>query len=236
MKFHIRGSLGAQILSIVSAYAIAINKNKSITDFIINSGNYKKRIEELYPELHEDIRYFESVIDFKSKPNITVQNGTSKTICDIPVAKLICQHIQKIRNELSISYTKQYTVQNNAVHIRYLEDRRLCTIDTYAKLLEHVRDPIIFSDSLDIVKSHFNSYKYSEQNDIICDWLSLTKSNNIYATPSSFSWTPGFLNEDINIHILPKHLCEHHSQFPQWDIIDCFVKQLPNFHYYDFHK
>jgi len=227
MQIQIRGSLGTQVLQILLGYAIAYEKKENVKSIKVNAYNYGQEIENLYPELHTDILYFKEVLDFQTQPNVEVVSGTQKVKYNVKSVELLCKHIEKIRKEITIKHTHESSTYENILHVRYLKDRRLCSMETYETVAGQLNNPTIFVDDKNYLE-RFKDYECSENDTTIGDWLSLSKAKRVYGIPSTFMWTPALLNETLDVQCFHRDMCYPYGFWKEFDVL---VRNLQNFNY-----
>lgn len=243
MNFDIRGSLGVQITSIIAAYAIAFEKKAKVENLIINSGSYRKEIEEMYPLVNDDHTYFNDVILFKEPPNIctTRYAGYGKTNAyTVENASLICKHLDAIRRSISIKpFLNSF---DDVVHVRYLKDKRACRIDSFVDMADFVGRESPATVTFDSEESFMEFDKVAKQRGVEYmrskysvaqvkhEWLAIAHSNKCYGIPSAFSLSAALLNPNLEFHSLMQSECTYGDVIPQhdWDAFTVFVNKLDN--------
>ena len=136
-EFNIRGGLGTQILSLCACYAIAIEKNQTVSKLIFNHGSYTADTKD------PDIVFVDSILGFKNKPEYAIVNGTSKTSPFVRSnANLIIKHWDAIQQEVFLKKKYRQTSEN-IVHIRQ-KDRAIVSIEKFDKLISN--DTVVISD------------------------------------------------------------------------------------------
>lgn len=240
MIFDVRGGLGVQITSIIAAYAMSIETDAPITALRINKGSYRKEIEEMYPEVNSDHRYFEKVLEFKNPPKIIEVDGFGKTNAfRFQTARLIGKHINQIRDEIQLKHHDYRMPYETVLHVRYLEDKRVCSLDTFKKLNRKISAASIMFDHYAYANDsdwHRQPFAISPYKDTLLDWMAMSKAKECYGVISAYTISAAMLNPNLIFYGIRKDQCETPEVIPEsdWDSFQVWVNYINNIRWNDY--
>ena len=215
-EFNIRGGLGTQILSLCACYAIAIEKNQTVTKLIFNHGSYTTETKD------PNIVFVDSIINFKNKPEYAIVNGTSKTSPFIRSnANLVIKHWNAIRQEIFLK--KKYEQTNEKiVHIRQ-KDRAMVSIDKFDKLISN--DTVVISDDPLVYKR----YGIEAIDDTIGDWERMCSAASVIGGYSTYTLIASMLNQNLELSIVRKEdSVSNMLSEEDWNVLYMYVDHFPN--------
>lgn len=238
MRFDIRGSLGLQVSSVVTAHAIAYERNQEVTEIRCNYGHYTDAVWQMYPTMNWDYRVFEEVLQFKKPFAITECMGNKKIYpYRIQNAKLIHKWLPKIREQITLKPIKEPF--EDVLHIRYLKDKRMCTLDKFQILGENFECPTVIADSYGNLNKFFlhtegleKSYE-SPYGNLQDEWLAMAHAKRCTGIFSAWSMSPCFINPNYNFYGLGKESCDYPENLSDddWESVKFFCDNMENMHW-----
>jgi hypothetical protein len=215
---NLQGGLGNQLFQIAATYSLA-KRNNDDSCFDLNrcntpnqgrpSINYSNTVLKnvcnrnysIFENYHIERNFSYEEIQYKK--NLCL-NGYFQS------EKYFANFSEEIKKLFYVEFVNQKKTKRpiTSVHIRrgdyikFSEHHNLLDIEYYKKAMSHFYDSdfLFFSDDMEWVKKNFigNNIFYSELNDDILDFYSMSSCDNNIIANSSFSWWAAYLNKNIN--------------------------------------
>jgi hypothetical protein len=216
-SYHIRGGLGTQIISVMMAYAMAIENKETVDTLYFNYGNY-------FNPLTKDINiwFIDDVLYFKTKkPDVVSIAGQEKiNISSISNIALLAKNIEEVRKNLRPRL--YFQTRKTLLHMRGL-DRALVRPDTYKKFELGEKPDLVLTD---------DDKLEGQTGDPVKDWRKVLTARRVIGGYSNYTISCALLNPKQTLEIIGKDYSWGGDE-KLWKAVDKLVDCFPNIGYYN---
>lgn len=232
MHSHIRGGLGFQLLGVIGAHAVAIERAERLSSVTLNFGNYDDA-KKYGDKFKCDRDYLSELLVPDFVLSTVIGTNKFRFFTERNVG-LVVKHLDEIRRRIKTKdpFKTRRLYEWPAIHLRLL-DRRVVTNEVYERTIsvDYGERCHMVSDDYDALRRDFGHFwqtsivPASEQD----DWSFLHECSIVVGGVSSFTISAALLNPSIVLRIIDrKDSIEDSITKEDWRAVEALVDGTPN--------